>query len=269
MISKSLSTSEKFASLVSNAGKLAEFCQVLYMLIVAHGDDHGCVQGDVFTVKHLVHPTSPRSLKDFDLALRHLHNVGLITWYQVPEDDDTNGGKWVVFVRGWLAHQQLKGHESRKRTFPPPPENPSKFNEVAQSRPSSPKPALREENLREEKRREPIQSPTNPGTEEADEDLATGVTNADVHGFLKRFCELYTKHRHGARYMVRRERDIPNAKRLLAVYGSERLEKLAVVLFGTDDEWISGTDRGIGILSTKVAWLDGILAEHEQRKGVA
>jgi hypothetical protein len=263
MISKSLSTSEKFASLHEQAGKLAEFAQTLYMLLVAHADDWGCQQGDVFTVKHAVHPTSPRKLADFETALKHLHNAGLVAWYDADD-------KRVVYIRSFSAHQSLKGHDKdgRKRTFPPPPENISNFAEVAQSRPKSPKPALREENLTEEKRTYMVTE--NPVTAEADEDLATGVTGADIHAFLRAFCDLYSKHRFGAKYLVRRQIDVPIVRRLLAVYDLQRLEKLAVILFTTDNEWISGTDRGIGILSTKAAWLDGLLSEHDaRRRGVA
>jgi hypothetical protein len=149
MISKSLSTSERYACLHDVAGKLAEFCQSLFPLLVAHADDWGCLPGDVFTVKHLTHPTSPRKLPEFETALAALHAVGLIQWYETD-------GKRVVFIRQWFAHQQLKGHDKdgRKRTFPLPPENPNDSAVSAQSRPSSPKSALREEKRTEEKRTE-------------------------------------------------------------------------------------------------------------------
>ena len=149
MIAKTLSTSQRYARLHDVAGKLAEFCQALYPLLVAHADDWGCLPGDVFTVKHLVHPTSPRRLGDFEGALIALHEVGLIQWYEVDE-------KRVVYIRQWLAHQQLKGHDKDGRVpiFPPPPENTNDFAIVAQIRPNSPKSALREEKRTEEKRRE-------------------------------------------------------------------------------------------------------------------
>ncbi len=150
MISKSLSTSERFAALNDVAGKLAEFCQTIYPLLLAHADDWGCQQGDTFTVKHAVFPTSPRKLSEFSAALVHLHNVGLTTWYEVE-------GKRVVYIRGFAAHQNLKGHESRKRQFPAPPEIPNQIEEVAQKCPTSPnlpKRSLREQNLTEPKRTE-------------------------------------------------------------------------------------------------------------------
>ncbi len=264
MISKSLSTSEKRAALHQHAGKLAEFCQSLYPLLIAHADDWGCQAGDPFTVKHLVDPTSPRRVTDFEAALMALHNVGLITWYQ-------DGERWVVHIRCWFDHQQLKGHDKdgRKRTFSEPPENPKLFEKVAQICPKSPKTALRELNLTElnltlRSRNTGADAPA----EAIDPDLDPGlVTNQDVALFLKRFCELFSQHRHGAKYLVMKSKDVPNVRRLLRVYDQVRLEKLAVVLLTTDDEWVSDTDRGIGILSVKASWLDGLLADYEAKRG--
>jgi hypothetical protein len=264
MISKSLSTSEKRAALHDEAGKLAEFCQALYPLLVAHADDWGCLQGDVFTVKHLVDPTSPRRLVDFEAALMALHNVGLVRWYEA--DDVSGTPRWFVYIESFAAHQTLKGHtnDGRRRTFPEPPENVGKFESLAQSRPVSPKRALREEKRTEEKRTEPIRSPENPGTAEDD---GQKEEKADVSKFIARFCDLYRQHRHGARYFIVREKHVPLLRALLRTYGLERLEKLALVMLKTDDEWIDATDRGIGILSTKASWLDGRLAEYEAAHG--
>jgi hypothetical protein len=83
---------------------------------------------------------------------------------------------------------------------------------------------------------------------------------------LKHFCETYTEKRHGARYHVRTTIDVPLVKQLLTTYGLERLKKLATVLLMTDEEWVSDTDRGIGILSVKAAWLDDRLAQAEARR---
>lgn len=105
MISKSLSTSERFASLEVHAGPLCEFCQALYPLLVSHADDFGRQAGDVFTVKHLVHPTSKRSIEDFRAGLRALHESGLLIWYQ-------------VLGRQYLQVTNFEGHQSglNKRT---------------------------------------------------------------------------------------------------------------------------------------------------------
>lgn len=152
MISKSLSTSEKRAALHEVAGPLAEFCQALYPLMVAHADDWGCLQGDAFTVKHLIDPASPRSVQEFATALMHLHNAGLITWYPVENPARPVENHLVIHIRAFSAHQFLKGHDSdgRPRPFPPPPDNPKEITEVAQGRPNLPKRALTKENLTEE-----------------------------------------------------------------------------------------------------------------------
>jgi hypothetical protein len=110
MISKSLSTSEKFASLTESAGALAEFCQLLYPLIVAHADDFGRLQGDTFTIKHMCFPSSPRSVEEFSTALAHLHAVGMIMRYEVS-------AKRFIQIANFDSHQ-LGLHKRTKSTFP-------------------------------------------------------------------------------------------------------------------------------------------------------
>ena len=115
MISKSLSTSEKRAALHRVVPDLAEFCQQLYPLLVTHSDDFGRQQGDTFTVKHVVDPTSPRSLLDFSRALQALADVELIAWYQVD-------GRSYVQILNFDPHQQGL-HKRTSSAFPPPPGN--------------------------------------------------------------------------------------------------------------------------------------------------
>lgn len=85
--------------------------------------------------------------------------------------------------------------------------------------------------------------------------------NDDVRAFLGRFRELYKIHRFGATYVFKRPKDIVLVKRLLEDFDVARLEQLAVELLTCDDEWVNGTDRGIGILTVKASWLDGRLCE--------
>jgi hypothetical protein len=146
MISKSLSTSEKFAALVTGAGPLAEFCQTLFPLLVPHSDDFGRLQGDPFTVKHVCHPSSPRSLTEFADALRYLHSVDLIIWYTVE-------GKRYIQIQQFDPHQQGL-HKRTRSNFPLVPGNSGKFPEIPGN--SGP----REENGREEKRTEEKYPPT-------------------------------------------------------------------------------------------------------------
>lgn len=98
MIAKTLSTSERWARLHDVAGKLAEFCQSLYPLLIAHADDSGRQQGDAFTVKHAVHPTSPRGLADFERGLSALAAVNLIAWYEVD-------GRKYIEIQDFALHQ--------------------------------------------------------------------------------------------------------------------------------------------------------------------
>ncbi len=86
LISKSLGSSRRFHELLKLGGKLGEFCQVLFPLIVANTDDFGRMAGDAFTIKNLVLPTSRRPERDFESALDVLDQSGLLIRYL---SDDT------------------------------------------------------------------------------------------------------------------------------------------------------------------------------------
>ncbi len=239
MISNSLSTSERFAALHNEAGKLAEFCQVLFVLLVSHADDHGRLNGSPFTIKHLVIPTSPRPLESVERALIHLHRVQLIQWY------DKDDHKYIQ-VNHFGNHQSLKGHDNRPSKYPDPPT-------VAQIRPELPKPALREEKRTEEKGRE-------------EKILGDdGKASSPTREFLGWFVSEYAKKRHGAKYLITEKR-AGIAKRLVTAIGQERLRRLTLVMLGSNDEWIEGTDRGIEVLSGKINWLEDRLAAWETKQ---
>ena len=249
MISKSLSTSEKRAALHQVCPKLAEFCQALYPLIVAHADEQGRLAGDEFTVKHLVDPASPRKLADFTAALLSLHQVGLILWYQVS-------GKKLIEVVSFTDHQDLKGHQLRPGKHKPCPDD-SAFigqkTQVGEVGECLPKPALREEKLREEKGRE--------------EKTVAGVEKAPTptRDFLGWFVDEYRSRRSGAKYLIT-DKHGGIVKRLLQHHPPERLRQLALVLFGSNDDWIESTDRGIEVLAAKINWLEERLSEWEKKK---
>jgi hypothetical protein len=142
MLSKSLSTSRKFAELPHVAGRLAEFCQALYPLLVVHADDFGRLPGDAFTVKLQVFPVSPRSEAAFAEALADLDTVRLIDLYQVE------GRKFIQI-------NQFDEHQSglHKRTASKFPGNSGNFRELPGNSGS------REEKRRELKRREEKKDP--------------------------------------------------------------------------------------------------------------
>lgn len=148
MVSKSLSTSHKYARLNDVAGKRAEFCQAMYPLIVAHADDFGRLAGDPFTVKHLVVPSSPRKLADVEVALKALHEVGLIIWYE-------SDGRKCIQVNDFDRHQSGL-HKRTRSEFPEPSGN---FREI----PSEEKGT--EENRTEENGRESESTPPAPLSE--------------------------------------------------------------------------------------------------------
>ena len=128
MISKSLSTSQKYAQLSKLGGRLSEFCQAIFPLLVAHTDDFGRLAGDVFTVKHAIVPASPRKEKDVEAALALLHEVGLILWY------DVSGRKYIQ-IQGFDVHQAGL-HKRTRSAFPDPsgnfPESPSELKRTEQ-----------------------------------------------------------------------------------------------------------------------------------------
>lgn len=102
--------------------------------------------------------------------------------------------------------------------------------------------------------------------DEYDDDAPKAEPGA-AEAFLQQFGDLYRRHRSGARYFARPDKDLPTLRPLLLLYGADRLAKLAVVLLTTDDEWVSGTDRGIGILAARASWLDGMLSAYESKHG--
>lgn len=248
LVSRTLGSSRKFAALLKRAGKLGEFAQTLYPMLIANSDDFGRLAGDAFTVKHAVYPSSPRRESEFQAALVALHEVGLIRLYAGAD------GEIAIQIDKFTEHQPGLSKRTRSK-FPEPPVNFTGLPEQLKGI---------EEKGTEGKRTEHLRSPDEPGTTE---DEAKKDENRRIAQFLGRFCELYKQHRHGARYFVTKEKHVPLVRALLKVYDLDRLEKIALVLLKTDDDWIQATDRGIGILSTKASWLDERLASYEAQHG--
>ncbi len=108
-----------------------------------------------------------------------------------------------------------------------------------------------------------------------EEETATGnlivsEALADRAGrFVERFAELYSEKRKGAKYLRRQPAlDWDRATKLCQTWDDGRLEKMAVIFLTTDDEWISGTDRGFAVFCARATWCDERLAawEAQQRK---
>lgn len=113
LISRSLGSSRKFHALLGTGGKLGEFCQVLFPLIIANTDDFGRMPGDAFTVKNVVLPSSPRLERDFDRALDTIAEVGLVDRY-------LSDGAIYLQVRQFDDHQPNL-HKRTKSRFPESP----------------------------------------------------------------------------------------------------------------------------------------------------
>lgn len=163
LISKSLGSSRKFHAVLQAGGKLGEFCQVLFPLIVANTDDFGRMPGDAFTVKNVVLPSSRRLESDFDAALNALHNVDLITRYAV-------GDCIYLQVSNFDEHQPNLHKRSTSR-FPEVPETPGGSRRVRLN--------LTESNLTECKRTQ------NP-------ELAEGHAR-EADGLFEQFWKAYPK----------------------------------------------------------------------------
>ena len=113
LLCRTLSTSQRRARLHEEIPGLAEFAQALFDLLVAHSDDFGRLQGDAFTVKHAIEPTTPRSLDDFGTVLQALNAVGMIQWYDVQ-------GRKFIQIKDFDDYQTGL-HKRTKSKFPEAP----------------------------------------------------------------------------------------------------------------------------------------------------
>ena len=125
MISRNLGSSRKFHAVNARCGKLGDFAQALFPLIVVNADDFGRLEGDAFTVKHKVFPVSPRTEEDFETVLQAMSDVGLIRFYEV------GGDRYLEVVN--FDREQPGLHKRTKSDYPDPPplqESFGKFPEV-------------------------------------------------------------------------------------------------------------------------------------------
>ena len=110
MLSNTLGSSRKYAALT---GSLSEFCAALYPLLIASSDDFGKQEGDAWTIKNRVWPSSNRTEEHFQKALGMLAQVGLIEHYCV-------GQKHYVKIVEFDSHQ--RGLHKRTRSKYPDPD---------------------------------------------------------------------------------------------------------------------------------------------------
>lgn len=84
--------------------------------------------------------------------------------------------------------------------------------------------------------------------------------------FLGWFQGEYRARRNGATYFVRWDAHSAIVKRLLTAFPADRLKKHAQILLTTDEDWTTGTDRGIEVLSAKINWLEERLCAWEAKR---
>ena len=121
LISRTLGSSRKFAALRREAGKLGEFAQALYPLLIANSDDFGRMSGDAFTIKHAVLPTSHRREREFSCAIQAMATVGLVQLYEA-------NGAQVIEIVDFDEHQPGLSKRTRSK-FPGAPVN---FTEICE-----------------------------------------------------------------------------------------------------------------------------------------
>jgi hypothetical protein len=113
MISRTLGSSRRFKALEDEAGELACFAQLLYVLCVSHADDFGRLEADAFTCKHRIFPVSSHDEVDFAHALRAIDKAGLGVWYRVD-------GQHILEITQFSVHQSGL-HKRTASKFAAPP----------------------------------------------------------------------------------------------------------------------------------------------------
>ncbi len=98
MISKSISVSKKLAL-------LEPFPALLFTWLILHCDDGGNMPGDAFTIKGLVIPVRPETVKEVEAALMKVVDIGLIALFEEK-------GETYLHVVNWEKHQTLRKDRS-------------------------------------------------------------------------------------------------------------------------------------------------------------
>jgi hypothetical protein len=240
MISKSLSTSAKFANLSATTNGLSEFCQVLYVMLIPHTDDFGRLQGDAFTIKHQCFPASPRSVDEFKSALLALHNAELIIWYQVS-------GKQFVQITNFDPHQ-VGLHKRTHSVFPEFPGISGNLPEFPKS-PNTHKEKKERYPKKEEKGTE-LKGSEGKGTELKGSSRTATEPPSDVPDTLEYYCKGYMGRFH-EKPNINGPKDGKLLKTLLRQHGRAAVRQRIDNMLHSLDPFIQGTGCTIGILSSQ------------------
>ena len=216
MVSKTLGSSRRFKQLEISKHGLSEFAQVLFVLILSHADDFGRQDGDAFTIKHRVFPVSDRSEKDFAKALKLLHDVGLIAWYQIE-------GKHIIEVANFSDHQ-VGLHKRTASKFPDPPTRRTRRDPRAVTASVTPK-----------------------------EDVVEGRAREMMQYYIEEYSKVrkqpYLQHR------LQEEKDFGEAKILCMAYNDDDLKRMITQFLGISDKHpslkglVSGKQRTLPMFS--------------------
>jgi hypothetical protein len=144
LLNRSLGTSKKYYRLNERAGKLADFCQALFALIIPNCDDHGRFCGDAFSIKLNVFPVSKYAEADFEEALQALHDESLISLYEV-------GTGRFLYVHNF-RREQPGIHYVAEPVYPEPPPEVFEREQFTGTDQISPDFSRREEKRSEKKR---------------------------------------------------------------------------------------------------------------------
>lgn len=217
------------------------------------------VSGLAYCQKHLTDGHIPRTV------LRGLRGMS-----RGRADELTACGLWDAQDDGFQVHDYLKWNDSRERVLEMRAFGRERLERL-RGKKRNPTSRSKRVTTHERTRSVLTQYPHGEGSDlVSSEDLKEeNEEKKQIGAFIKAFCDLYKQHRHGATYHVQSTKHVPLIRSLLKDYGADRLGKLAKVLLLTEDPWVSDTDRGIGVLSVKAAWLDDRLAEAEAKQRTA
>jgi hypothetical protein len=248
-------------------------------------DDLGIMRCSAVTLQSANDALAAKPRKTIDKCLERLITVGLLHAYE-------HQGRRYVCQLDWQDWQKVKHPRSTNNPHPP---------SVLQDRFSYPTKGLYQTYAELERERKDRISRKFPERSDTDSPSRAGVragapetavaeaigsrlpanghrpmsgaevekANGEPAGrFLEKFVALYAKHRHGASYHMTPALDWQKVCDLLRTYQPDRLEKLAEIILTTDDDWITKTDRGIGILQARASWADDRLRAWEARQPV-
>jgi hypothetical protein len=267
---------------------LTDFEYRVWTQYMLSADDFGVMRASVVTLQADNDAIHARPARVVERALEHVIAVALVKTFE-------HQGRRFLYQYDWQTWQKVE--YPRATLEPVPPSETLALCDAVTQLLFGLHPGGKGEKFLWPRKKSPMRSetspnesgksPTNAGaqarvvanasgyrlTQEASAER-TGLIVPDDVGeragrFLEKYAELYAKHRHGAKILrMRPALDWDKACNLCQTWDDARLEKMAVILLTTNDDWIAGTDRGFGVFVARAQWCDERLAawEADQRK---